>query len=223
VARLSREESQKQTRARLLDSAQEIFARNGFAGASVDQIAEHAGYSKGAVYSNFESKEALFLELLKDHMSQELKELRALLDHSGSAQEILSALKERYSSMEKQVALAMLSSEFQLQAGRHPEFAEPFAALYRDQRTAIAELVNLVAQKAGVPTPVNSMEIATSLMGLTHGIALQRAADPGSVPAATAGRAIEIFLSAILGQADQTELSRAWPPSPRNNLNRRPS
>ena len=204
MARLSREESQKRTRARLLESAQEIFARNGFAGASVDQIAEHAGYSKGAVYSNFESKEALFLELLREHMSQELKELRALLDRSGSAQEILHALKEKYSSLEQQVALAMLSSEFQLQAGRHPEFAEPFASLYRDQRKAIAGLVNLVAQKAGVPPPANANEIATSLMGLTHGIALQRAADPKSVPAATAGRAIEIFLSAILGQADQT-------------------
>ena len=200
VARLSREDSQKQTRARLLDSAQEIFARNGFAGASVDQIAEHAGYSKGAVYSNFESKEALFLELLKEHMSQELQELRALLDRSGSAREILHALKKKYSSLERQVALAMLSSEFQLQAGRRPEFAEPFAALYRDQRKAIAGLVNLVAEKAGVPAPANAMAIATSLMGLTHGIALQRAADPESVPAATAGRAIEIFLSAVLGQ-----------------------
>jgi len=207
VARLSREESQQQTRARLLESAQEIFARNGFAGASVDQIAEHAGYSKGAVYSNFESKEALFLELLRNHMSQEIIELRALLDRIGSAQEILSAVKERYSGPEKQT-LAMLSSEFQLQAGRHPEFAEPFAALYRDQRKAIAELVRLLAQKAGVPPPANANEIATSLMALTHGIALQRAADPRSVPAATAGRAIEIFLSGILGKP---EMPRASP------------
>jgi AcrR family transcriptional regulator len=213
VARLSREESQKQTRARLLESAQEIFARNGFAGASVDQIAEHAGYSKGAVYSNFESKEALFLELLKDHMAQEMKELRALLDRSGSAQEILSALKERYSRLEKQVAVAMLSSEFQLQAGRHPEFAAPFAALYRDQRRAIAGLVRLAAQKAGAPAPPNAIEIATSLMALTHGIALQRAADPKSVSAATAGRAIEVFLSAILGQTDRTgNVPRFAPP-----------
>ena len=99
-------------------------------------------------------------------MSQELKELRALLDRIGSAREILHALKEKYSSLEQQVALAMLSSEFQLHARRHPEFAEPFASLYRDQRKAIAGLVNLMAQKAGVP-PINAVEIATSLMGLT--------------------------------------------------------
>lgn len=185
----------------MLESAQEIFARSGFTGASVDQIAEHAGYSKGAVYSNFDSKEALFLELLKNRMSQEMKELRALLSRSASAEEIVSALKQRYSNLEEQISLAMLSSEFQLQAGRRPEFAEPFAALYRDQRKAIAGLVRLLAQKAGLPMPVNPIEIATSLMAVTHGIALQRAADPKSVPAAAAGRAIEVFLSAVLGQS----------------------
>jgi AcrR family transcriptional regulator len=201
MQRLNREQSQKRTRERLLESAQEIFARNGFAGASVDQIAEHAGYSKGAVYSNFNSKEALFLELLKDHMSRELRELRDLLDRGGSAREILSALKERYSSLDQQVTLSMLSSEFQLHAGRDPEFAEPFAALYRDQRKAIARLVRLLARRAGAPAPANASEIATSLMAMTRGIALQRAADPKSVPAATAGRAIEVFLSAILGHS----------------------
>jgi len=200
MQRLNREQRQKRTRERLLESAQEIFAHSGFAGASVDQIAEHAGYSKGAVYSNFKSKEALFLELLKEHMSQEVKELRALLDNSASAQEILRALKERYSILDKQVALSMLSLEFQLQAGGDREFAEPFAALYQGQRKAIAGLVKLLAQKAGVAEPANASEIATSLMAVTHGIALQRAADPKSVPAATAGRAIEIFLSAILGK-----------------------
>jgi AcrR family transcriptional regulator len=194
MPRLNRGQSQKLTRERLLLSAREIFARNGFAASSVDQIAEHAGYSKGAVYSNFKSKEDLFVALLKDHMAQELKGLRNLLDSLGSAEEILSALKERYGGLDKQVSLSMLSSEFQLQAGRDPKFAEPFAALYRDQRKVIARLVKLLARKAAVPAPANAIEIATSLMAMTHGIALQRAADPKSVPASTAGNAIEIFL-----------------------------
>ena len=203
MARLSREQSQKRTRESLLESAREIFIRDGFAGASVDQIAEHAGYSKGAIYSNFRNKEALFLELLREHMRQELNGLQFLLEQSGSAREILIALKSKYSSPDSQVP-AMLSLEFQLHAVRHPEFAEPFAALYRNQRKAIAGLVRLFAKKAGIAEPANAGEIATALMGLTHGVALQRAADPGSVPAAAAGRAIEMLLSAILiqGPAD---------------------
>ena len=196
--RLSRVEMQCQTRQRLLDSAQEIFARHGFVGASVDQIAEHAGYSKGAVYSNFKSKEAHFLELLQNRMSEELGELEQLLRGGGSIGEILLVLRQRYSSLEKQVIWCLLSTEFQLQAGRNPDFAEPFAALYRNQRKAIAKLAALVAEKAGARLAWNGEELATSLMALTHGIALQRAADPKSVSAETAGKAIQLFLTAAL-------------------------
>lgn len=63
--RLTREESQALTRKRLLESARTLFSRDGYAAASIERIAEHAGYSKGAAYSNFESKEALFLEVLE--------------------------------------------------------------------------------------------------------------------------------------------------------------
>ena len=196
--RLTRAAMQRQTRQRLLDSAQEIFARHGFVGASVDEIAEHAGYSKGAVYSNFKGKEALFLELLQNRMSEELGELEQLLRGGGSIGDILLVLRQRYSSLEKQVIWCLLSTEFQLQAGRNPDFAEPFAALYRNQRKAIAKLAAQVAEKTGATLTWNGEELATSLMALTHGIALQRAADPKSVSAETAGKAIQLFLTAAL-------------------------
>jgi AcrR family transcriptional regulator len=198
MKRLNREESRKRTRERLLKSAQEIFARDGFTGASIDRIAEHAGYSKGAVYSNFDSKEALFLELLRDRMSEELGELHQLLQERSSIAEILLALRQRYSSLEKQVIWCLLSTEFQLQAGRNPDFARPFAELYRNQRRAIAKLVTMVAKRDGAKLEWNAEELATSLMALTHGIALQRAADPESVSADSAGKAIQLLLKASL-------------------------
>ena len=198
MKRLTREASRRVTRQRLLESAKVIFARDGFAGASVDRIAEHAGYSKGAVYSNFESKEALFLELLRERMSEEIREIEQLLEERSSLAEILATLRHRYSSLEKQVIWCLLSTEFQLQAGRNPDFAEPFAALYRDQRQAIVRLVTQAASRVGARLEFNAQELAISLMALTHGIALQRAADPASVPAETAGKAIQLLLSACL-------------------------
>src|SRR4029077_18498595 len=63
--RLSRAEQRDQTRARLLDAAEKVFVDHGFHAASVDQVAEEAGYSKGAVYSNFENKDELFLAVLE--------------------------------------------------------------------------------------------------------------------------------------------------------------
>ncbi len=200
MPRLRRAESRLRTKNQLLESARQIFAKNGFQGASVDMIAEHAGYSKGAVYSNFESKEALFLALLKERMSEEIGELRTLLSRNGSAEEIMQALEDKYRSLEKQEIWCLLATEFQLQAGRNPEFAAPFAALYRNQRRAIAELLKVLAEKMGAPVPSHLDAIATSLIALTHGIALQRAADPRAVAAATAGRSLRLFLSASLNK-----------------------
>ncbi len=200
MPRLRRAESRLRTKNQLLESARQIFAKNGFQGASVDMIAEHAGYSKGAVYSNFESKEALFLALLEERMSEEIGELRTLLSRSGSAEDIMQALEDKYRSLEKQEIWCLLATEFQLQAGRNPEFAAPFAALYRNQRRAIAELLKVLAEKMGAPVPIHLDAIATSLIALTHGIALQRAADPRAVAAATAGRSLRLFLTASLNK-----------------------
>ena len=71
--RLTREQKRQQTRELLLDAAAEVFSRQGFHAASVDEVAETAGFSKGAVYSNFESKEDLFLALFDQHFAQEVQ------------------------------------------------------------------------------------------------------------------------------------------------------
>src|SRR5208282_2448720 len=75
AVRLSREQSRAQTRERLLDAAREAFARNGFHGASVDEIASAAGFSTGALYSNFDGKEDLFLALMEREIDEHAREI----------------------------------------------------------------------------------------------------------------------------------------------------
>jgi TetR/AcrR family transcriptional regulator, transcriptional repressor of aconitase len=75
MARLSREENQARTRSRLLTVAKQHFARDGYAASSLDRIAEEAGFSKGAVYSNFAGKEELFLGVLEEHGRVSLDEI----------------------------------------------------------------------------------------------------------------------------------------------------
>ena len=77
--RLSREESQAQTRERLIDTAQQLFVANGYGGASIRDIANKAGYSQGAFYSNFASKEDVLLELLRRHMTAEATHLSRVM------------------------------------------------------------------------------------------------------------------------------------------------
>src|SRR5256885_1958970 len=72
--RLSRQEKQAQTRVRLLRSAELVFAERGFFAASLDEIAARAGFSIGAVYSNFESKGDLFLALFEEHAAGQVRD-----------------------------------------------------------------------------------------------------------------------------------------------------
>ncbi|TIS14873.1 MAG: helix-turn-helix transcriptional regulator, partial [Mesorhizobium sp.] len=75
MARLTREQSQALTREKLLASASEMVARDGYSGASIERIAEEAGFSKGAFYSNFTNKEDIFLQLLERNAGGDVVEL----------------------------------------------------------------------------------------------------------------------------------------------------
>ncbi len=74
MPRLTRKEKQEQTRSCLMKSASRVFARRGMSGASIDEVAEDAGYTKGAFYANFKSKEELFLAMLDESFSERVAE-----------------------------------------------------------------------------------------------------------------------------------------------------
>ncbi len=92
MPRLSRVESQALTRIRLLEAAQDLFRREGYAATSVDRIAEAAGYSKGAFYSNFEGKEAIFLAVLDAQSQESLNPLMQAIDTAGDAAAVVDLL-----------------------------------------------------------------------------------------------------------------------------------
>lgn len=198
MPRLTREQSQKRTRERLLDAAEEIFAREGYAAASVEQIAEHANYSKGAIYSNFENKEALFLALLARHMERDQEALRDIASSSVTASDILDSLSDRFRIFEKKLDLCLLTTEFQIEACRRQEVADRFAELFRIQRRELANLLKVFFEKAGTALPVRAEDLATVIMAMAGGLALHRAADPKSVPRGLLTKSMQLFLVSLL-------------------------
>jgi AcrR family transcriptional regulator len=94
MTRLSRVESQAVTRARLVAAARELFRKQGYATTSVDRIAEAAGYSKGAVYSNFENKEAIFLAVLEAQAQESLNELLARIERAAGATAVVKLMAD---------------------------------------------------------------------------------------------------------------------------------
>lgn len=100
--RLSRPEAQAQTREHLVEAAKRLFIECGFAGTSLRDIAEEAGYSQGAFYSNFPCKEAVLLELLKRHVALEDDEIETIVaDRNHSPEQILAKLEEWLTRFEK--------------------------------------------------------------------------------------------------------------------------
>jgi AcrR family transcriptional regulator len=171
--RLTRQESRLATRTRLLESAAQLFARGGYEGASVDLIAESAGYSKGAFYSNFESKEAIFLELLDAHKRREIEALAQLLAQDIPAPELLSLIRNSETGRGSDFDFGLLSAEFQLQACRDKTFARTYAKLHRTHRDTMAGLVIKLFTKLDRTPPADPKDLADIIMALTTGLSLQ--------------------------------------------------
>ncbi|HAH09319.1 MAG TPA: TetR/AcrR family transcriptional regulator [Alphaproteobacteria bacterium] len=198
MKRMTRDESRLQTRERLLASAREVFARAGYGGASVDDIAETAGYSKGAFYSNFATKEAIFLELLETHMAGELAGAEALTGSATTWQAAVDAIAERYATDAQDRDWCLLSVEFALHAARAPAFAAHFARLFERQYAGIAKIARKLAQMAGTRL-ADPHKVAVQFIALRQGLALDQASASPQLSAKDCIATYRMFMRAALG------------------------
>ena len=149
--RLTREESRARTRAKLLESARQVMAREGYEGASVDRIAEEAGFSKGAFYSNFNSKEEIFLELLETHSMQDVDEIAAMLEHVDDPHKLIDVISNWAASRASDASWGMLALELFRRAKQDATFSDRHANLFRSQWIGIGELLLRLFPKGAAP------------------------------------------------------------------------
>ncbi|MDQ6775109.1 MAG: TetR/AcrR family transcriptional regulator [Actinomycetota bacterium] len=173
--RLTRSEGAALTRNDLLEAAERRFFSDGFHGTTLEAIAEEAGYSKGAVYSAFESKADLFLALLDTIIDRRLEEIATLFDEHPIGPSRITTLAERPVE-ERNQQWFLLTMEFWLHARRDPELLDRFAARYRRLRVGLAEL----ASETSTPLGADGWAIVT--LALANGLALERLIDPDGVP-----------------------------------------
>src|SRR5260370_18132157 len=113
TARMTREQSKANTRERLLVAARRVFARHGFHGASVEEIASEAGFSTGALYSNFDGKEDLFLVLMEREIAEHAREIADAVGARESVAERAAGGARRWMTMiEREPELLLLFTEF---------------------------------------------------------------------------------------------------------------
>jgi AcrR family transcriptional regulator len=167
------------TRRHLLDAAAVVFARDGFHGASLDDVAATAGFTKGAVYSNFKSKEDLFLALFDDRLVRQMVGVQEALDtpHVDGRVEQLPRVRTVLERLwdDEWTALYL---EFVLYAKRNPAAREKLAAtLRREYEVTCGMLDDVYASVGGTPEwPVPML--AKISMSLFEGLALGRLIDP---------------------------------------------
>jgi AcrR family transcriptional regulator len=163
--RLTRAEQQALTRERLLAAAERVLAGYGYGGASIDLITAEAGYSKGAIYSNFESKEAVFLELLRVYMERDMAELGRIV--SLPPQQLSAALSAWLETMHCDSDCPLLVTELQLHARRNPVFAKRYYALQDQQTRALARILERFFEAQSVPLPMDPRDLAAGVVKVT--------------------------------------------------------
>ena len=141
VARLSRGESQALTRSRLLASARDVVAREGYENASIDLITENAGYSKGAFYSNFDSKEAIFLELLEKHASEDVPEIARLLEGVEKPPQMIEIISEWATSRARDGSWGVLALELMRRARLEHTFGARHTRLFKSQYEGLGRIL----------------------------------------------------------------------------------
>ncbi len=194
--RLTREQSKAQTRERLLAAARTVFAGRGFHGASVEEIAAEAGYSTGALYSNFDGKEALFLALLDREIDEHAREIEEAVRERTSVVERARGGADRWMAMiEREPELQLLFMEFWAYAGRDPKVRRQVAASFARARQVLTRLIADGARDFELELELPAEQLAVAIDALADGIARQKMADPESVPDELMGRVLALLLA----------------------------
>lgn len=179
--RLTRAERQQQTRAALLDAAARVFVKRGLLGSSVEEITAEAGYSRGAFYSNFESKEQLFVELLRDRI---YSQYNAMVDRGLTDPERTPTLRETGEMLAEMQArpqdrwLFRLWLECLAQAGRDENLRKLAAGFWRGNRSRVAEII----EREAPDHAARAKALATAVIALDIGLAIQHHVDPDDAP-----------------------------------------
>jgi AcrR family transcriptional regulator len=194
-----RSEKRARTRSRLLDAAGRVYSRRGFDAATLDEVAEEAGFTKGAVYDHFGSKERLLFALLDEHLVSQIEEQMTLFDSSLQTNERPLAGADRWmEELEEDPDAFRLFVEAWLRGQRDEELRKLVVDGMDAWRATLREFGAARAGEIGAQVPEPLFEALANLMlALGTGLGLLKLADPESVSPRLLGAAFVILLHAV--------------------------
>jgi AcrR family transcriptional regulator len=196
--RLSRDDSREQTTQRLLDAAQKLIAKKGLEAASVANLAAAAGYTRGAFYSNFSSKDDLFIELLRRDHQKATAELNALRDTSLPVDHVQSRARDIYGQMYRDNESFMIWTEARMLAARDVRFRAKLNALMTEKRAQIADFIRYFYERVGVAPALPPEQMAMGFMSLAEGVKLYMLSSPAEMTGPIAESLLTVFVDSIM-------------------------
>ncbi len=194
---MTREQSRANTRERLLRAARTVFARNGFHGASVEEIASEAGFSTGALYSNFSGKEDLFLVLMEREINEYAREIASAVSARASiAERATGGARQWMAMIEREPDVLLLFMEFWAYGVRDAKVRPKVAAQFAQVRELLTRLIADGVREFDLDLDIPAEQLAVAIDALADGIARQKLADPDAVPDELMGSVLSLLFAA---------------------------
>lgn len=191
-ARLTRTESMALTREKLLVSALETFLREGYAGATIETISENAGFSRGAFYAHFTSKEAILLEIVASQADKITPTLIARIETASSPSEVIEIVSGWAEERSQTQSLALLMLEAMQQARRNGTLDERYARLFSGNWRKVGESMQRFFPDQRLPCTAE--EVVAIIVALSYSPVV------GGASGHKAGRLVELTLKALMQQ-----------------------
>ncbi|WP_024506691.1 TetR/AcrR family transcriptional regulator [Bradyrhizobium sp. ARR65] len=197
MSRLRTRPTRDDTCEKLFEAAARVFEEQGIGSASIETIAAAAGFTRGAFYSNFRSKDELIIAMLEEHVAQSIRRNLDLLDKHKDPADFIEALRSMDRSQQDPLGRSpLLHMEMILYVARAEKRRPELAKRLRARRKLVAEIVETTMKNSGRP-PRNPAWAAAILLALEDGFRLHRLIDPETTPADSFLRAIGDLQRAI--------------------------
>jgi AcrR family transcriptional regulator len=208
--RLTQVERSEDTRRRLLEAARRVFVQRGFHAATLEQVADAAGFTKGAVYSQFESKADLFFALLEKRVEQRLEEIRSAGAAASSPEELASIMGRQWlRGARADMGWQLLAVEFRVHVARNPELRARYVSIHARLRDAIGEALAAEFRGAGLEPPISPADMARAALAIGQGGLLGHLAEGEAFPADLMDRVGVAFMRSLVTESQQKRQSRA--------------
>lgn len=202
--RLTRIERRERTREELISAADRLFTGRGFHATSVDEIALEAGYTKGAVYSNFESKEDLFFAVYERRVDRVVADYERILREygpvAGSERTVFEAVRRRG----RDDGWLAVFFEFWAHVVRRPELRERFARIHARVLEPLVAANERLVEERGIELPVSAGQYTVAVYAMMVGLSLERLTQPDVVDAELALRMVRLLFEDLEERRDGT-------------------